>query len=220
VRHGGAERVSLFRARDDESARLASYAAFKGAGVNAADQVDLGAVHRVDAAFDADLFLAGATSLFLDVRAALTAGSIDPVSGRLSPQMTASLGNQLHYAVESGHELGMSSIDTVTAVLRGVEALSTGDLTCLVRLNVTGRMGPVSLISDVPPPVQLAALPTRTWYETWRLSRPAGGASPPLPTACPSCGAPASGETHCHYCHSLLVDATTGFRVQSIECMG
>jgi hypothetical protein len=211
--------VSLFRFRD-ESARLAAFADFKGAPLAASDQIDLNAVHRVDAAFDADQFLAGATSVFLDVRAALTGGTIDPVAGRLSPQMTASLGNQLHYAVESAHVMGMSSIDAVTAVLRGVEALSTGDLTCLVRFNVSGRMGPVSLIGDMPPAAQLAAMPTRTWYETWRLSRPAGVSSPPLPTACPSCGAPASGETHCHYCHSLLVDATTGFRVQSVECMG
>jgi hypothetical protein len=182
--------------------------------------VDLSDVHHVDAAFDEALFLAGVTSLFLDVRAAVSGGSIDPVAGRLSPHLTALIGNQLRYAVESGHELSMSSIDHVTAALRGAEALSDGDLVCLVRFDVAGRLGPVALLSDLAPAAQLAAMPTRTWYETWRLARPAGVTSPPLPQECPSCGAPASGETHCHYCHSLLVDATAQFRVQSIECMG
>ena len=129
-------------------------------------------------------------------------------------------GKQLQYALSSGHQLTMSSIDQVTATLRGVEADSAGSIVCLVRYDVVGRMGLVALGASVPPASQLAAMPERPWFETWRLTRPAGLTSPPLPATCPSCGAPATGETHCAYCHALLVDATAAFRVEHIECMG
>ena len=213
-----------FRSRDDEAARLQSFVladpiGVVGAGVGG-DGVDIAAVQRVDATFDQALFLAGATSLFSDVRAALSAGSIDPVAGRLSPELTAMLGKQLQYATTAGHQLTMTSIDEVTAILRGVEADSTGTIVCLVRYNVVGRMGLVALGGTVPPASQLAAMPQRPWFETWRLTRPAGLTTPPLPATCPSCGAPTTGGTHCTYCHALLVDATAQFRVEHIECMG
>ena len=98
--------------------------------------------------------------------------------------------------------------------------MSTGDIVCVVRYDVDGRMGQVLLGADLPAETQLAALPTRHWYETWRFSRPAGAPTPPPATACPSCGAPASGESHCHYCNALLIDSTASFRIDSIECMG
>ena len=216
--------MSLFRSRDNEAARLQSFvladpAGAGGVGVGG-DDVDVAAVQRVDATFDPTLFLAGATSLFSDVRAALSAGTIDPVAGRLSPELTSMFGNQLQYAMTTGHQLTMTSIDHVTASLRGVEADSAGNIVCLVRYQVVGRMGLVALSSNLPPASQLAAMPQRPWFETWRLTRPAGVTSPPLPATCPSCGAPATGETHCVYCHTLLVDATADFRVEHIECMG
>jgi len=214
--------VSLFKSRGDEATRLQSFVLAENTvgGASGPGDVDVSAVQRVDATFDPNLFLAGATSLFSDVRAALSAGSIDPVAGRLSPELTSMFGNQLQYAMTTGHQLTMSSIDHVTATLRGVEAQSAGDIMCLVKYDVVGRMGLVALGGSVPPASQLAAMPQRPWFETWRLTRPAGVASPPLPTTCPSCGAPATGETHCAYCHALLVDATTQFRVEHIECMG
>jgi len=189
-------------------------------GVADGDGVDIAAVQRVDATFDQRLFLAGATSLFSDIRAALSAGSIDPVAGRLSPELTSMFGNQLQYALTTGHQLTMTSIDQVSATLRGVEADSAGAIVCLVKYDVLGRMGLVAMNGTVPAPSQLAAMPQRRWFETWRLTRPAGLTSPPLPATCPSCGAPTTGGTHCTYCHALLVDATAQFRVEHIECIG
>jgi len=218
--------VSVFRSRDNDAARLQSYVFADPTGtgnlggVGVGGDVDVAAVQRVDATFDPTIFLAGATSLFHDVRAALSAGTIDPVAGRLSPELTSMFGNQLQYAMTTGHQLTMTSIDQVTATLRGVEAGSAGDIMCLVKYQVVGRMGLVALGDSVPPASQLAAMPQRPWFETWRLTRPAGVTSPPLPATCPSCGAPATGETHCIYCHALLVDATAQFRVEHIECMG
>ena len=142
------------------------------------------------------------------------------VAGRLSPELTSTFGNQLQYAMTTAHQLRMSSIDQVTATLRGVEADSSGNIVCLVRYDVVGRMGLIALSGAVPAASQLASMPQRPWYETWQLTRPAGVTSPPLPATCPSCGAPATGETHCAYCHTLLVDATEQFRVEHIECMG
>jgi predicted lipid-binding transport protein (Tim44 family) len=218
--------VSLFKSRRDDAARLQSFVldptgtgALAGVGVGG-DDVDVAAIQRVDATFDPTLFLAGATSLFSDVRVALSSGTIDPVAGRLSPELTSMFGNQLQYAMTTGHQLTMTSIDQVTATLRGVEADSAGNIVCLVRFEVVGRMGLVALGDSVPPASQLAAMPQRPWFETWRLTRPAGITSPPLPATCPSCGAPATGGTHCAYCHTLLVDATAQFRVEHIECMG
>jgi hypothetical protein len=217
--------VSLFKSRDKEAARLQSFVladptgAGNGVGVGG-DDVDVAAIQRVDATFDPPVFLAGATALFSDVRAALSAGTIDPVAGRLSPELTSMFGNQLQYAVTTGHQLTMTSIDQLTATLRGVEADSAGSIVCLVRYDVVGRMGLVALGDAVPPATQLAAMPQRPWFETWRLTRPAGLTSPPLPSTCPSCGAPTTGGTHCVYCHALLVDATAQFRVEHIECMG
>jgi hypothetical protein len=212
--------VSLFRSRDNEATRLQAFVLPAAPAPPSASVVDLADVQQIDPSFDPALFLVGAQSLFLDVRAALSAGSIDPVAGRLSPELTAMNGKQLQYAVNAAHQLTMSSIDHVTPTLRGVEPLSSGDLMCVVRYDVVGRMGPVALTGDVPPATQLAGMPQRPWFETWRLSRPAGVTTPPLPTACPNCGAPATGESHCHFCHALLVDATAQFRVDSIECMG
>jgi hypothetical protein len=213
---GSARVVSLFRPRDDGAARLQAAVL----GLSDATALDIRSVRLVDASFDPAAFIASAASLFADVRAALSSGAVDPIAGRLSPELTAIIGKQLHYATSIGHQLTMCSIDKVTATLRGVEALSNGTIVCVVRYDVTGRMSQVMLTGDVPPASQLAATPQRTWYETWRLAQPAGVTSPPPATACPSCGAPASGETHCHYCHALLVDATTQFRVENIECMG
>jgi predicted lipid-binding transport protein (Tim44 family) len=212
--------VSLFKSRDNEATRLQSFVLADPTGASGVGGVDVAAVQRVDATFDPTVFLAGATSLFSDVRAALSAGTIDPIAGRLSPELTSMFGNQLQYAMTTGHQLTMTSIDHVTASLRGVEAGSAGDIMCLVRYEVVGRMGLVALGGSVPPATQLAAMPQRPWFETWRLTRPAGVASPPLPATCPSCGAPATGGTHCAYCHALLVDATAAFRVEHIECMG
>lgn len=215
--------MSLFKSRDNEATRLQSFVFADTTGASAPSRfggVDVAAVQRVDASFDPTLFLAGATSLFSDVRAALSAGSVDPVAGRLSPELTSMFGNQLQYAMTTGHQLTMTSIDSVTASLRGAEASSAGDIMCLVKYEVLGRMGLVALNGSEPPATQLAAMPQRPWFETWRLSRPAGVTSPPLPATCPSCGAPATGGTHCAYCHSLLVDASIQFRVEHLECMG
>jgi hypothetical protein len=212
--------VSLFRSRENEATRLQTFVLPAVATPASGSDVDVAGVQKIDPAFDPALFLVGAQALFLDVRAALSAGSIDPIAGRLSPELTAMNGKQLQYAVSAAHQLTMSSIDQVTPTLRGAEPLSNGDLMCVVRYEVVGRMGPVALTGDVPPATQLAAMPQRSWFETWRLSRPAGVTTPPPPTACPNCGAPATGETHCHFCHALLVDAAEQFRVDSIECMG
>jgi len=215
--------VSLFRPRDNEATRLQAFvlpAAGAAAAPPAGSEIDLADVQQIDPTFDPALFLVGAESLFVDVRAAMSAGSIDPIAGRLSPELTAMYGKQLQYAVSAAHQLTMTSIDHVTPTLRGVEPLSTGDLMCVVRYDVVGRMGQVALTGDVPPATQLAAMPQRPWFETWRLSRPAGVTTAHLPTTCPNCGAPATGESHCHFCHALLVDATAQFRVDSIECMG
>jgi hypothetical protein len=212
--------VSLFRPRDNEATRLQAFVLPAAAASPSASATDLADVQQIDPSFDPALFLVGARALFLDVRAALSAGSIDPVAGRLSPELTAMYGKQVQYAVNAAHQLTMSSVDQVTPTLRGVEPLSSGDLMCVVRYDVVGRMGQVALTGDVPPATQLATMPQRPWFETWRLSRPTGVTSPPLPTSCPNCGAPATGESHCHFCHALLVDATAQFRVDSIECMG
>jgi hypothetical protein len=211
--------VSLFRSRDDEGDRLVSFVSAGVLDAPTAAELDTAAVQRVDASFDPAAFLAAAQSLFVDVKAAMNSGSLDKVAGRFAPPFAARTGNQLQYAV-SAHQLTMASVDHVTASLRGTEALSSGDIVCIVRFDVLGRMGQVALGGNTPPDSQLASLPQRTWYETWRMSRPVGVEGPPPATVCPSCGAPASGETHCHYCNALLVDATASFRIDSIECMG
>ncbi|HEY0871163.1 MAG TPA: hypothetical protein VGD55_12245, partial [Acidothermaceae bacterium] len=100
--------MGLFKSRDDQAARLQSFVFADPTGVGdvgAAGGIDIAAVQRVDASFDPTLFLAGATSLFTDVRAALSAGSIDPIAGRLSPELTSMFGNQLQYAMTAGHQL-------------------------------------------------------------------------------------------------------------------
>jgi predicted lipid-binding transport protein (Tim44 family) len=212
--------VSLFRPRDSEDSRSEALGLPAAAAPPSATAVDLAEVQRIDPTFDPALFLVGAQALFVDVRAALSSGTIDPIAGRLSPELTVMFGRQLQYAVGSSHHLTMTSLDQVRPTLYGAEPLSSGDLTCAVRYDVVGRMGQVTLGGDVPPATQLAAMPQRAWYEIWRLSRPAGAPAPPVPAACPNCGAPATGESHCRYCHALLVDATVLFRVDSIECMG
>ncbi len=211
--------MSLFRPRDDEAARLQSFV-FSDARSPGSTELDIAGVQRVDASFDAEAFTTSAQSVFLTVRAAMNTGSLDAVTGRFSPALCAVMGNQLRYAVSTAHVQTMTSVDHVAASLRGVEPLSTGDIVCVVRFDVDGRLGQVQLGADAPPETQVAALPTRHWYETWRFSRPAGAPAPPPATACPSCGAPASGESHCHYCNTLLIDSTASFRIDSIECMG
>jgi len=185
-----------FRSRDDEAARLQSFVladpiGVVGAGVGG-DGVDIAAVQRVDATFDQALFLAGATSLFSDVRAALSAGSIDPVAGRLSPELTAMLGKQLQYATTAGHQLTMTSIDEVTAILRGVEADSTGTIVCLVRYNVVGRMGLVALGGTVPPASQPIPKPSALMVPPPRMSL---GAHPWCSSECGSCRRQPANET-------------------------
>ena len=54
------------------------------------------------------------------------------------------IGNQLRYAVSTAHVQTMTAVDQVTATLRGVEPLSTGDIVCVVRYDVDGRMGQVA----------------------------------------------------------------------------
>lgn len=211
--------VSLFRSRDEEATRLQSFVLADSRSQASAD-LDIAGVQRVDASFDAEAFTTSAQSVFLAVRAAINTGSLDAVTGRFAPALGAVMGNQLRYAVSTAHVQTMTSVDHVAASLRGVEALSSGDIVCVVRYDVDGRLGQVLLGADVSPETQVAALPTRHWYETWRFSRPAGAPTPPPATACPSCGAPASGESHCHYCNTLLIDSTASFRIDSIECMG
>ena len=204
--------------RDDEANRLQSFV-LADPRSTASTSLDIAGVQRVDGSFDADAFTTSAQSVFLTVRAAINTGSLDTVTGRFSPALCATIGNQLRYAVSTRVQT-MTAVDHVAATLRGVEPLSTGDIVCVVRYDVDGRLGQVQLGADVPPETQVAALPTRHWYETWRFSRPAGAPAPPPATACPSCGAPASGESHCHYCNTLLIDSTAAFRIDSIECMG
>ena len=143
-----AEAMSLFKSRDDEAARLQSFVLRRPSrGWSHGRQPVTSTSRRSSGStrsFDPTFFLAGATSLFTDVRAALSAGSIDPIAGRLSPELTSMFGNQLQYAMTTGHQLTMTSIDKVTATLRGVEADSAGDIVCLVKYDVVGRMGLVA----------------------------------------------------------------------------
>ena len=178
---------------------------------------DLNAVRSADPSFDADEFLVAATALFRDVRSAYSQGHLDTVAGRISPGLVAIFDRQSRFLTS---ERTMSAIDSVTAELHGIEMASDGELRTVVRFDVTGRLGVVALSADVPPATQLTALPTRRWFEIWRLSRPCGFATPPPATNCPACGAPITGESHCHYCNALLIDATANFRVDAIECMG
>ena len=64
---------------------------------------------------------------------------------------------------------------------------------------------------------QLAVLPSRTWFEIWRLDRPAG--APPVEPAatCTNCGAPGNGLTSCRYCGTQLCQVPSDFAVGSIE---
>jgi predicted lipid-binding transport protein (Tim44 family) len=212
--------VSLFRSQRDTATRLQAFVTESMPAQLSASAVDVAALQGLDGSFDPAAFLAGATSLFRDVRGAFNSGSLDVVAGRLSPQLTAVMGKQLQYATTTTHQQNMTAIDDVSVELLGIDANSTGEILTVVRYQVLGRMGEIQLNVDVPPATQLAGLPQRSWFEIWRLTRPLGSANPPPATACPSCGAPASGETHCHYCNALLVDATARFRVAGIECMG
>src|SRR5450755_4027445 len=157
--------VSLFRSRDKEATRLQTFVLADSRSQASAD-LDIAGVQRVDASFDAESFTTSAQSVFLSVRAALNTGSLDAVTGRFSPALCAVMGNQLRYAVSTAHVQTMTSVDHVAASLRGVEALSTGDIVCVVRFDVDGRLGQVQLGADAPPETQVAALPTRHWYET------------------------------------------------------
>jgi hypothetical protein len=185
-----------------------------------APAVDVRAVQAIDASFDLNAFMTGAASLFRDVRAAFNTGSLDPVAGRLSPELTAIMGKQLQYATTIARQQNMTSIDDLSVELLGIDAASTGEILTVVRYDVVGRLGEIVLNAAVPAATQLAALPQRSWFEIWRLARPAGISTPPPATVCSSCGAPATGETHCRFCHALLVDATVGFHVVGVECMG
>jgi hypothetical protein len=182
--------------------------------------VDVRAVQAIDATFDLDAFMAGASSLFRDVRAAFNTGSLDSVAGRLSPELTAIMGKQLQYATATARQQNLTSIDDLSVALLGLDVGSAGEILTVVRYDVVGRLGLVMLNATVPAATQLAGLPQRSWFEIWRLARPAGISTPPPAAVCSSCGAPATGETHCRFCHALLVDATVGFHVVGIECMG
>lgn len=216
----------MFRARDeraDEARRLQAFVATELAPSIAsagASDADVAAVRSIDATFDPAAFLAAAAALFRTVRAAYNDANLDAVAGRLAPELTVVLGHQLHAAATFAHRLTMSGVDDVVPELRGVEASSDGTIRAIVRFNVTGRLGEVLLGADVSQATQLAQLPVRQWFEIWRMSRPAGVATPPPATSCPTCGAPASGQTHCRFCQALLVDGVAGFRVDAIECFG
>ncbi|MGH8890836.1 MAG: TIM44-like domain-containing protein [Acidothermaceae bacterium] len=178
---------------------------------------DLRAARAADPSFDAEAFLSAVTGLFRDVRSAYSDGNLDRVTGRIAPELAAIFERQSRFLTG---ERTMSAVDAVAAELHGVEMGSDGELRTVVRFDVTGRLGAVALSADLPPATQLAGLPTRHWFEIWRLSRPCGFTTPPPATNCPSCGAPSTGESHCHYCNALLIDATANFRVDAIECMG
>jgi predicted lipid-binding transport protein (Tim44 family) len=213
----------MFRSRADEAAEAQQLQQFVASAIQAvpsAADVDIAAVQAVDASFEPAAFVAGAAGLFRAVRQALDAANLDAVAGRLAPELAAALGHQLYYATTMTHRLTMSEVDDLVVELRGVEATSDGAIRAVVRFHTTGRLGEIALGTDVPPATQLGQLPLRQWLEVWRLSRPAGVPTPPPASACPTCGAPASGESHCRYCQALLVDATAGFRVDAIECLG
>lgn len=180
-------------------------------------RTDLDAIRTADPAFDPDQFLTAATALFCDVRAAFSEGALDRVAGRVSSELIAAFDRRSRLVTS---ERTMSAIDAVSAQLQGAELSSAGEVHTIVRFDVTGRLGVVLLTGDLTPQTQLAGLPTRHWFEIWRMSRPLGSATPPPATNCPSCGAPATGESHCHYCNALLIDAAANFRVDAIECMG
>lgn len=215
--------MSFFRSQAeqlDEAQRMQAFMAYQMPPAMSATDVDLAGVQSVDASFDPARFLAAAVALFRDVRSAYNNANLDAVAGRLAPELAAAMGHQIHAATTLTHQLNMTAIDSVTPELRGVEAGVDGSIHAVVRFHVSGRLGPVVLGADVPPATQLGQLPLRQWFEVWRLARPAGVASPPPASNCPSCGAPASGETHCRYCGALLVDATAEFRIDAIECFG
>jgi hypothetical protein len=187
---------------------------------NVIDDASLAAVRAVDPAFDSGAFLTAAAALFRDVRNACNDGSLDAVAGHVGGEFAAAFAKRARFMTTTSHRRDMSAIDAVTPQLHGMEVRPDGSVLAVVRFDVVGRMGQIALDADVAPASQLAGLPTRSWYEIWRLARPAGVATPPAATSCPTCGAPAAGGSHCRYCGTLLVDAGASFVVESVECMG
>jgi hypothetical protein len=201
--------VSLFR-RDGNQALVAfaneqikaATEARSGVGASAADLVGwapLGAM---------------AEQLFTAVRRACTLGQLDATTTEVAPVLRVALIHQQETMAASGKRR-VTRIDSVTSEPFGGQVFTAADRTVVVRFKVAGGLGEATLGDDLD--AQLAVLPTRTWFEIWRLARPAD-ASPVEPAAtCSNCGAPSNGLTTCAYCGTSLVKPATDYAVNTIE---
>lgn len=212
MRASGRSGVSLFNRRDQTA-----LTAFATEQVNAALAGD--GASRPPAASSPDdpgwvMVSAMAEQIFTDVRRACTVGDLGSVSGRIAADLAAALGRQQDTMAAQGQRR-VTRIDSVTARPLGGQAPSAEDRTMVIRYAVTGGLGNAVLGDDLD--AQLAVLPSRTWFEIWRLDRPAG--APPVEPAatCTNCGAPGNGLTTCRYCGTQLCQVPSDFAVGSIE---
>ena len=155
-----------------------------------------------------------AEKLFTDVRRACTVGDLGSVSGRIATDLVEALGHQQDTMAAQGRRR-ITRIDRVTAGPFGGQVPSAEDRAMVIRYAVTGGLGETPLGDDLD--AQLAVLSSRTWFEIWRLDRPAG--APPVEPAatCTNCGAPGNGLTSCRYCGTKLCPVPSDFAVGSIE---
>lgn len=155
-----------------------------------------------------------AEDLFTAVRRACTLGDLDPVAARIATALRTSLNRQQETMAVAGKRR-VTRIDQVTAGPFGGQPASAEDRTIIVRYAVSGGLGEVTLGDDLD--AALEVLPARTWFEIWRLSRPADAAPVEPAATCRNCGAPGNGLSTCKYCGTSLAQLPTDFAVESIE---
>jgi hypothetical protein len=155
-----------------------------------------------------------AERLFTDVRRACTLGQLDATTTQVALVLRTALIHQQETMAASGQRR-VTRIDTVASEPFGGQAASAADRALVVRFTVTGGLGVATLGDDLD--AQLEVLPTRTWFEIWRLARPADAAPVEPAAKCSNCGAPANGLTTCAYCGASLVSPATDYAVETIE---
>jgi hypothetical protein len=155
-----------------------------------------------------------AVQLFTAVRRASTLGDLVPVQDRIAPDLRAALIRQQE-TMAAGGRRRVTRIDQVSAEAFNGQVPGPADRVMVVRYKVAGGLGEAVLGDDLD--AQLAVLPSRTWVEIWRLSRPPDAPALEPVGTCPSCGAPSNGLATCHYCGTSLLTTPSDFAVASIE---
>jgi hypothetical protein len=155
-----------------------------------------------------------AVQLFTAVRRASTLGDLVPVQDRIAPDLRAALIRQQE-TMAAGGRRRVTRIDQVSAEAFNGQVPGPADRVMVVRYKVAGGLGEGVLGDDLD--AQLAVLPSRTWVEIWRLSRPPDAPALEPVGTCPSCGAPSNGLVTCHYCGTSLLTTPSDFAVASIE---